>query len=179
MVCAKIAKPSKCFFSYSLFGRCHLHRGGAHLFANNTFSSLSPFVWAARFHRHVALSVHADRTLKTIAPRGRECSRTLETVMAKDFSRSFYDSPAWRRTRNAYIKQRRGLCEDCLARGIIKPAEIVHHIIELTPDNITDPHVALSFDNLRCVCRECHAVEHGAYQRRYEIRPDGSVLTVR
>ena len=144
-----------------------------------TFSSLSPFVWAVAFHRAPALSAHADSALQAIAPRGRECSRTLETVMAKDFSRSFYDSPAWRRTRNAYIKQRRGLCEDCLARGIIKPAEIVHHIIELTPDNITDPHVALSFDNLRCVCRECHAVEHGAYQRRYEIRPDGSVLTVR
>lgn len=40
------------------------------------------------------------------------------------------------------------------------PGEIVHHKVHLTPKNIGDPSVSLSFDNLELVCRDCHAAEH-------------------
>lgn len=73
------------------------------------------------------------------------------------------------------MKSVSGLCEDCASRGLYTPAEIVHHVVELTPDNISDPRVTLSFANLRAVCRECHAAAHGARIRRYEVDPDGSV----
>lgn len=72
-----------------------------------------------------------------------------------------------------------GLCEDCLANGIYTPAEIVHHKVELTPENIKDPSIALSWSNLKAVCRECHAIEHGARVRRYEIDRNGRVMAKR
>lgn len=82
--------------------------------------------------------------------------------MAKDFSRGFYHSPAWRRARDAAMRRAHGLCEECLARGTVRPAEIVHHKVELTPANVSDPSVATDPSNLECVCRECHARLHGA-----------------
>lgn len=48
-----------------------------------------------------------------------------------------------------------GLCVRC---G--KPGEIVHHIEHLTPNNINNPAITLSEDNLELLCRDCHAVEH-------------------
>ena len=94
--------------------------------------------------------------------------------MAKDFAREFYNSGAWYKCAQAYKKYRRGLCENCLAKGVYTPGVIVHHIEHLTPVNISDPKIALGFDNLRLVCRECHAEEHGG-RKRYWFNPDGSL----
>lgn len=47
-----------------------------------------------------------------------------------------------------------------MRRGIYKPGEIVHHKIELDPVTIERPEVALNFDNLELLCRECHARRH-------------------
>ena len=80
--------------------------------------------------------------------------------MAKEFAKAFYSSKAWQDCRNEYIKRAHYLCEDCLAKGIYKPATIVHHIEELTPLNIHRPEIATGFDNLRAVCRECHNEHH-------------------
>ena len=97
----------------------------------------------------------------------------------KEWAASFYKSKAWQTCRAAYLEQQGGLCEDCLAKGIYTPAEIVHHIVELTPENINDPEISLSFSNLKAVCRECHAVEHGARQRRYKLDELGRVIMSR
>lgn len=95
--------------------------------------------------------------------------------MSKDAARKFYGTSAWYKCRNAYMSSVHYLCEDCLAQGRYTPAEIVHHVIELTPENITNPAIALDFSNLRAVCRECHAMEHKRIQKRYRVRPDGRV----
>ena len=94
----------------------------------------------------------------------------------KDFAATFYKSKAWQECRAAYLEQSGGLCEDCLARGIYRPAEIVHHIIEITPANIDTPEITLNPANLRGVCRECHAAAHGARVRRYKLDELGRVL---
>jgi len=73
----------------------------------------------------------------------------------KPWARWFYKSKAWERTRDAYIAYRHGLCERCGAGG-----KIVHHRVRLTPENIHDPAVTLSFDNLELLCQECHNREH-------------------
>lgn len=96
--------------------------------------------------------------------------------MAKEWARGFYSSKRWQDCRESYAKSVGYLCEDCLAKGIVKPGEIVHHVTPLTPGNITLPEVALSFDNLRLVCRECHADEHGRTQRRYKFSDDGKIF---
>lgn len=84
----------------------------------------------------------------------------------KPFARRFYSSKAWQRTRAAYAKSRGNLCELCLAKGLFNPCEIVHHKVALTPDNIDDPNITLNWDNLQCVCRDCHAAIHGYYNGR-------------
>lgn len=96
----------------------------------------------------------------------------------KDFAKSFYTSRAWKNCRRAYAASVGGLCEDCKANGLITPGEIVHHKIELTPENINDPAVTLSWSNLKLVCRECHAKKHGARERRYTVDPLGRVIGI-
>lgn len=78
------------------------------------------------------------------------------------------------RCRDGYAASVGGLCEDCLAKGLYRPGEIVHHMTELTPDNINDPAVSLSWSNLRLLCRDCHAKRHGA-RKRYKVDAVGRV----
>ena len=89
---------------------------------------------------------------------------------------SFYKTAAWTSCRASYLKSVGGLCERCLARGLITPAAIVHHKTHLTDDNLGNPSVSLSWSNLEALCRDCHAKAHGS-MRRYRINPDGSVVT--
>lgn len=98
--------------------------------------------------------------------------------MAKEFSRAFYHSQGWKSCREAYLKSRGGLCENCLKRGLYTPGVIVHHVEELTPANIENPEVTLNWDNLRLVCRKCHDEEHDRRRkgRRYSIADNGEVF---
>lgn len=92
-------------------------------------------------------------------------------------NKAFYKSAAWKKCRAAYIKKCGGLCERCLAQGLIKPGYIVHHKVHLTEDNVSDPNVALSFDNLEYLCMDCHNAEHfSSKAKRYSINYDGSVM---
>lgn len=79
--------------------------------------------------------------------------------VAKEFAKTFYNSKQWRRCREAYIAMRRsidgGMCESCHETT----GYIVHHKIELTPDNITNPDISLNFDNLKYDCHICHNKE--------------------
>ena len=76
--------------------------------------------------------------------------------MAKEFAKAFYKSAAWQDCRAAYIKSVFGLCERCQ-----RPGWIVHHKEKLTPGNINDPNVTLSFENLEYLCQDCHNYVHG------------------
>lgn len=62
--------------------------------------------------------------------------------------------------------------------GIYKPGEIVHHKIEIDPVTIENPEVALNFDNLVLLCRECHAEEHTerGKGRRYFFGTAGEII---
>ena len=73
----------------------------------------------------------------------------------QEFAKKFYLSQQWRDLREFVFKRDFGLCVKC---G--KPGEIVHHKIHLTPENISDPFIALNVDNLETLCRDCHAIEH-------------------
>lgn len=95
--------------------------------------------------------------------------------MAQDFAKDFYNSPAWKYCRASFKQSKRHLCERCLARGVYRTGEIVHHKIHLTPENITDPNVALNWDNLQLLCRDCHAIVHKP-EKRYKIDDLGRVI---
>lgn len=93
----------------------------------------------------------------------------------KEYAKSFYKSKRWQATRLAYLKSVGGLCERCLKKGIYRPAVIVHHKVYLTAENIHTPEVALSWDNLEAVCRECHEQEHTGDGKRYKVDENGRV----
>jgi 5-methylcytosine-specific restriction endonuclease McrA len=80
--------------------------------------------------------------------------------MAKEWAKAFYDSKAWQQVRELKIQLVHGLCERCLKKGIIKPGKIVHHTVELTPENINNPEIALNIDLLEYDCQDCHNREH-------------------
>lgn len=93
----------------------------------------------------------------------------------QEFAKAFYSSKAWKDCRAAYKKYRGGLCEKCLERGLYSAGVIVHHKTHITPDNIDDPNVTLSFDNLQLLCRDCHGDEHKGFERRFDLDDDGRV----
>lgn len=100
--------------------------------------------------------------------------------MGREFASALYNSKAWQNTRRDYIKSVGGLCERCMSKGIVKPAELVHHKTPLTPKNIDDLNISLSWDNLQALCRECHAEVHeeiynSRRKRRYRIDKAGRV----
>lgn len=79
--------------------------------------------------------------------------------------KEFYSSTQWKQVRTAYKKTKQGLCERCLAKGLIVPADEVHHKVRLTRDNINDYSISLNFDNLEALCETCHDKEHEQDQR--------------
>lgn len=95
----------------------------------------------------------------------------------KEYAKDFYTSDAWRKTRIAYIKKVNGLCERCMAAGEFVPGKIVHHRKHITPKNISDPRITLSFDNLELLCEDCHNKEHKRKNNcRYKFAADGTLL---
>lgn len=114
-----------------------------------------------------------------VSPEGAsvEAGAFFISVMAQEFAKEFYNSPAWKYCRASYKQHRRYLCERCLSKGIYRPGEIVHHKIHLTPDTIKDPEVALSWENLELLCRDCHALAHKP-EKRYKLDNLGRVITL-
>jgi len=86
--------------------------------------------------------------------RGADGKGRVDKV-ARSFSIKFYNSKTWEKCREAFKRSRYGICERC---GM--PGEEVHHKIYLSPDNINDPYITLSWDNLELLCMSCHTKEH-------------------
>lgn len=94
----------------------------------------------------------------------------------KDWAQGFYKSKAWQACRDTALRRDCFLCQDCLKAGRYTPAEIVHHVIELSQGNIYNPEITMNLGNLVSLCRECHAARHGARQRRYIVDDFGHVV---
>lgn len=71
--------------------------------------------------------------------------------MAKPFAVEFYRSGAWKGQRKNALRRDMFTCADCGGR-----ANEVHHIVELTAENINDMKIALGLDNLISLCHDCH-----------------------
>lgn len=87
--------------------------------------------------------------------------------------KEFYHSSAWSATREAYKRSVGGLCERCLRNGLISAGVEVHHKERLTPDNVNDPRISLSWDNLELLCASCHDAVHSA--KRFTVDALGRV----
>lgn len=85
--------------------------------------------------------------------------------------KEFYGSAEWKKCRRDYRAKVQGLCERCRAKGLIVPADEIHHKVRLTIANINDPSIALNFDNLEALCEQCHDLEHeGDARNRVKAR---------
>lgn len=73
--------------------------------------------------------------------------------MAKEWAKGFYDSGAWKKQRKYILKRDKFTCTE---PGCMGTATEVHHIIELTKDNINDINICLNENNLRSLCHDCH-----------------------
>lgn len=93
--------------------------------------------------------------------------------MAREFAESFYKSTTWQKCRDAFMAEKLWTCERC---GAV--AEIVHHKKYITPNNIDDPAITLSWDNLEALCRDCHNKEHfrAEYEQRYRFDANGNIV---
>lgn len=86
-----------------------------------------------------------------------------------DVSRSgFYASTPWVNLRNSWIILN-PLCCRCEARGILKAADVVDHIIPLTLDNLA--RLGLDPNNLQSLCYRCHSVKT-AQQKHKKYSPE-------
>jgi len=93
----------------------------------------------------------------------------------REWARRFYCSKAWIRCRQGYAKSVGGLCERCLSKGIYTPGVEVHHKVKLTPRNVRNPDVALNWDNLELLCKDCHMEEHHTNQHRWRVDDEGTL----
>lgn len=94
----------------------------------------------------------------------------------KEYATKLYKTKRWQDVRNTYAASKGHLCERCLAKGIYKPGEIVHHKIYISPANITNPAITLNPDNLELLCRDCHKEEHFGRKMRYHFDDFGHVI---
>ena len=78
----------------------------------------------------------------------------------KAWAERFYNSKAWRYCRKTFLQTKDYNCERC---GTIDDpifADVAHHRIYLTRENINDPGISLSWNNLEALCQKCHNEEH-------------------
>lgn len=75
----------------------------------------------------------------------------------KEYAEKFYKSKEWKKCREAFIAT---LPDKTCPRCKERKGKIVHHKIEITPENISDPMITLNFENLEYICQTCHTQEH-------------------
>lgn len=83
----------------------------------------------------------------------------------KAYAKQFYEGQTWKDCRENYLMSQQYICERC--GGI---AKIVHHKKYITPVNINNPYITLSFDNLEALCQDCHNKEHHKNKTEIELR---------
>ncbi|MGL5718629.1 MAG: AAA family ATPase [Paraclostridium sp.] len=86
--------------------------------------------------------------------------------------KQFYDSKEWENFRNIIIAERTNICEEC-GKEIYEAGDIIiHHIKELTLDNVNDIYISLNPENVMVVCFDCHNKVHERFgygnKRKYE-----------
>lgn len=96
----------------------------------------------------------------------------------KPWAEQFYNSEAWRSCRDAFLQSKGYLCERCSTPHNPVAAKIAHHKTYLTKQNVNDPYIALSWDNLEALCQDCHNKEHHKSKRkkRYLFDENGNVI---
>lgn len=108
-------------------------------------------------------------------PSARPMPWIKKTKPFENAKRSFdYGTTTWQAVR-AMKRRLNPLCELCQARGIIKEASLVDHILSVS--NGGEPY---EMSNLQCLCRECHSKKtaNEINDRRYEAQRNQKANTL-
>lgn len=126
--------------------------------------------YAKRKRTNSAFSEQSGRALLLCAGK--------EGASMKPWAEQFYNSEAWRSCRDAFLQSKGYLCERCSTPHNPVAAKIAHHKTYLTKQNVNDPYIALSWDNLEALCQDCHNKEHHKSKRkkRYSFDENGNVI---
>lgn len=81
-----------------------------------------------------------------------------ETDM-RELRRKAYNNTAWRKMRDTYLHEH-PICEECLKKGKITPAEDIHHKKSPFKGGEINYGLLLDYDNLMAVCKKCHQLIH-------------------
>ena len=65
--------------------------------------------------------------------------------------------------RDTYLREH-PICEECLAKGKVTPAEDVHHKRSPFRGGEVNYNLLLDYHNLESVCKDCHGEIHAAQQ---------------
>lgn len=74
-----------------------------------------------------------------------------------------YQNSKWRRLRDDFIMLH-PLCEDCLSKGKVVPADDIHHIRSPFRDGQINWALLMDPENLVALCKDCHGRRHAAEQ---------------
>lgn len=102
-----------------------------------------------------------------------EVSKWITKLIAEDRLEEFYNSKQWRKLRKEVLKEYKGECQMCKAKGFYTKANTVHHVQYVKKH----PRLALSktyifqgkeYKNLIPLCHDCHEDIHGYRQKEKE-----------
>lgn len=99
----------------------------------------------------------------------KENNQRNENTTSREIRRKAYNNRDWRKLRDTYIKEH-PLCEDCLDKGKVVPAEDVHHLKSPFTSGEINYGLLLDGTNLRALCKECHAARHNHTENKPTIQ---------
>ncbi|QCK81885.1 HNH endonuclease [Geobacillus kaustophilus NBRC 102445] len=102
---------------------------------------------------------HKHKEQQDKAERHRYYDEHLRDQTARDF----YHSKEWQRVRRAALVRDHYLCQHCLAKKRITPADVVDHIVPVR----VDWSLRLTLDNLQSLCNPCHNRKTSEDKRKY------------
>ena len=90
----------------------------------------------------------------------KKCKRPNVIDLKRKERQKIYQDVRWQRLRVAYLADH-PLCEECLAHGVTREAVDVHHVVSfMTAEGVERIELALNYDNLKALCKECHQALH-------------------
>jgi 5-methylcytosine-specific restriction endonuclease McrA len=100
---------------------------------------------------------HGELSKRLVLVRARLTRLVEERNRRMDDAEAFYESPEWKAVRAAVIEEQGASCRDC-GTAIDSDGEVtVGHRLARSEY----PHLALSRDNLRVLCRSCNSRKRG------------------
>lgn len=89
----------------------------------------------------------------------KEINQRNENTPNRELRHKYYNTTEWKKLREAYLKQH-PVCEECLNKGKVTPAEDIHHRISPFKNGECNKALLLDYNNLMSLCKKCHNMIH-------------------